>query len=69
MLYKINYTKKSDEKECSLMVDHVADYVAATRKFMYWFFLNHPNDSVRIESLTQVEVIGDATKILETEVE
>jgi hypothetical protein len=63
MLYKIDYTKRSDRERESQFVDFVVDSTEAVKKFMNNFFKDHPHDAVRIEGITQVEIIGDASSL------
>lgn len=65
MLFKVDYTSKSGEvvEENSKWVNFAADAVEATRRFMDWFFSSHPGQEVRVNRLTEVEIIGDLSGV------
>ena len=65
MLFQIRYTKRSDHEQADELVDFVADQTEAVKKFMAWFFENWPGDAVRIDLVRQIEVIGDASILLD----
>jgi len=63
MVYKFDFTKRNDKSCGSVLIDYVADEVEATKKFMRDFFVENPGDAVRIDSIRQVEFIGDASAL------
>ena len=65
MLYKIDYTARGAGREVqgSKWVKFASDRTEAVSKFMDWFFVAHPHSKVRLDGLTDVELIGDMSAI------
>jgi len=63
MLYKIDYTTRNERKSATRWVNHAADSTAAVKRFMNDFFVRSPDDAVRIDLITTVEIVGDMSSI------
>jgi hypothetical protein len=64
MLFMIDYTTRSAPqiKVCKF-VNHASDSIEAIKRFMNWFFRNHPDDAVKLQEVTEIEFIGDLANI------
>jgi len=63
MLYKIDYTRRSDLSTGSKWVNHAADKTEAIKRFLAAFFKATKFDGIRIDLITEVEIIGDLSDI------
>ena len=63
MLHKIDYTTRNERKAGTRWVNHAADSTEAVKRFMNDFFVRSPDDAVRIDLITTVEIAGDMSGI------
>ena len=62
MLYKIDYETRSGNSG-SKWENFAADKTEAVKRFMDNFFRTNPGDAVRIDLVTEVEIIGDLSGV------
>ena len=59
MLYKLDYTTRNKKEQGTKWVNFAADRTEAVTQFMDWFFAKQPDDAVRVELVTEVQIVGD----------
>jgi hypothetical protein len=59
MLYMIKYTRQSDMRRLERFVKGASSRTDAVKSFMNEFFVNNPDDKVKLEGTTEIELTGE----------